>query len=129
MGMLGRLGKWGTPKGSEAGFTLVELAVVMILAAALLAIAVPSSRARAQEAAARANVRAAIPALESYFAENGTYVGMTLADLRLLYDSGLSATLTLSSLTPSGYCVESAVGGEAYRKNGPSVPIEASACP
>lgn len=127
--MLGRPGKRGTPKGSEAGFTLVELAVVMILAAALLAIAVPSSRARAQEAAARANVRAAIPALESYFAENGTYAGMTVAGLRLLYDSGLSTTLALSSPTPTGYCAESAVGGETYRKNGPGSPIEAGACP
>ena len=49
--------------------------------------------------------------------------------LRRLYDSGLSRTLTLSSLTAGGYCVESAVGGETYRKNGPGSPIEAAACP
>ena len=67
----------------EGGFTLIELLVVIIIIGILLAIAVPSYlgfRDRANRTAAQANVRSAVPAVEAYYADNGTYVGMNLAD-------------------------------------------------
>ena len=64
---------------SEQGFTLIELLVVIIIIGILLAIAVPSYlgfRDRAANNAAKANLRAALPSAEAYYADNGTYAGM-----------------------------------------------------
>ncbi len=77
----------------EEGFTLIELLVVIVIIGILLAIAVPSYlgfKDRANETRLRqANVRAAVPSAEAYFADNGNYTAMTVADLQDGYDSGL----------------------------------------
>jgi type IV pilus assembly protein PilA len=116
----------------EGGFTLIELLVVIIIIGILLAIAIPSYlgfRDRANDAKAQANVRAAVPAVEAFYATNNTYATMTIALLQDI-DAGISSSLTLGTLTADDYCIEDvSVSGSEYSKAGPDSNVTTGACP
>ncbi len=103
-------------RGEESGFTLIELLVVLIIIGILLAIAVPSYlgfKQRAENRAAGSNVRAALPAVEAFYADNGTYVGMTIAQLKLI-DQAVNLNAAPSSLAGGNaphYCIQSDADG------------------
>jgi type IV pilus assembly protein PilA len=116
---------------SQGGFTLIELLVVIIIIGILLAIAIPSYlkfRDRANKSAAQANVRASIPAIEAYFADNNTYAGATLAYIQTTYDAGVK-NIFIQSAGATTYCLESTVGAETWKKSGPGADIITGACP
>ena len=122
-------------KSDEQGFTLIELLVVIIILGILIAIAVPSYlsfKDRANNNAAQANVRAIVPSIESYYSDNGTYVGMTLALLKSTYDQAIvTANYSLGSAAPtaSSYCIQSTSGGKTWSKTGPAGALTNAACP
>jgi type IV pilus assembly protein PilA len=106
-----------TRMASEEGFTLIELLVVIIILGILVAIAVPaylSFAGNAKIAAAKSNVRSAIPAAESYYQDNsglnptpGTYDSISGAKLRSEAPGvGPNVKATPLAAGNAGYCIE-----------------------
>ena len=118
--MLKRIGS--SPDGSsEAGFTLIELLVVLIIIGILLAIAVPSYlgfRDRAANNEMKAKLRTALPVADAYYADNGTFVGMTPAAL-VAIDSTVSSTLRVPSAGAKSYCLADTDGSHPWSVAGP----------
>jgi hypothetical protein len=78
---------------------------------------------------AQDNVRAAIPAIEAWYADHGTYKGMTVSALHEQYDASITDSIRLvGPLTEETYCVESAVDAAAWHKEGPAVIVESGYC-
>lgn len=78
-----RLGK------EDAGFTLIELMVVVLIIAILIAIAIPTflgARERAQDRAAQSDLRNALTAAKVYYVDNENYNAGT-ADLEAIEPS------------------------------------------
>jgi type IV pilus assembly protein PilA len=93
----------------ESGFTLVELLVVMLILGLLAAIAIPSffnQRDKARDADAKAGVRSAQTAMETYATDNnGSYAGATPALLQGIEPTLNDVTLTVPAVAAGSYTV------------------------
>ena len=114
---------------TEGGFTLIELLVVIIILGILLAIAVPSYigfKAKAEKSAAAANVRAAVPSVEAFYADNGAYTNMSVGGSAAsppglaYYDPASAAKVVVVSSGPNTYCISSTTGGSTWYKKDPA---------
>ena len=81
----------------------------------------------AARAEAEANVRSAMSAARLYFAEHGTYAGISTPALRSL-DGGISPAVQVVP-TAGGYCLTATVRGISVRNVGPSSEIADGGCP
>jgi hypothetical protein len=77
---------------------------------------------------AQTNIRAAIPAIEAWYADHGTYAGMTIQELRGTYDYGIPTELEIVRATKGRYCIQSSAGGETYSYRGPGGPLRPGGC-
>jgi prepilin-type N-terminal cleavage/methylation domain-containing protein len=128
MASVGRL--HGRITAAEGGFTLIELLVVLVILGILIAIAIPSYltfKDRANQKAAQADVRAALPAAESYYSDNGYYTGMTIGALRAI-DSGISNAVSVGNVAASSYCLKATVGNKNAGLQGPGGIVSTVAC-
>ena len=71
-------------------------------------------------------VRAAIPAMEFYAADNGTYTGATAAKLRAI-DRNIR-NVVVKRATKSTYCLQSTLAGPVVHFDGPKGPVRRGPC-
>jgi type IV pilus assembly protein PilA len=109
--------KFRERSNGEGGFTLVELLVVMLILGLLAAIAIPSffnQREKAKDADAKASVRTAETAMETYATDNGgEYLGADATDLQTIEPTLNDADLDVTSATADTYQVDVTSEGKA----------------
>jgi type IV pilus assembly protein PilA len=103
----------------------------MIILAILMAIAVPSYlgfKDRANDSAAKSDVRAAIPSIEAYAGDNNdSYTGATATILKTKYDTGLASSVVVTpSSDGKSYCVAAGTGSHTWSATGPGADFSLS---
>ena len=105
------------------------VAIVLVLLAVACGTKASKNENAPDEANLRAsvaNLRASIPAIEAYYQDNNTYIGLTLTGLQSI-DAGIRG-ISIVSASEQTYCVEATSGGSRAFKNGPSGEIMLGSC-
>jgi prepilin-type N-terminal cleavage/methylation domain-containing protein len=106
----------------EAGFTLMELMIVLVIMGILMTISIGAftrMRDRGETSAAELNVQEALSAVHLYYAHHDTFDGMTLSALASL-DAGIRLSREpVISADGKEFCIESTHNGHS-----PTAPVE-----
>lgn len=101
------------PRLNEAGFTLLELLVVVIIVGILATVVIPRfarSRERTYDAAAKSDLRNAMSAQEAYFADYQSYTTDAGA---AGFEPSPAVTITIPSADGLGYVMTAKHGSSA----------------
>ena len=103
-------------QGSEEGFTLIELMVVVLIIAILIAIAIPTflgARTRAQDRQAQSNLRNAFAAEKVVYTDNQTFTtnAATLSGIEPSLTYTAAATVSASTDAKSIYVITANADG------------------
>jgi hypothetical protein len=83
---------------------------------------------QASVAVARANLSAALPALQAFAAANGGYAGATVPGLQQI-NAAVGSGISLHDLSASAYCLQSTIGTATASVTGPGGAIVDAPCP
>jgi type IV pilus assembly protein PilA len=102
----------------DEGFTLIELMVVVLIIAVLLAIAIPTFlgvQNKAKDRAAQSSVRNTLTAAKAMYADDSDYSGATVANLDLVEPSLTFLATGAASTDPKEVSVNGgAVGSQVF---------------
>ena len=85
--------------------------------------AIQRDESQAGAVAAQSNLQAAGPAAQAYFAEHGSYEGLTLTS----YDAS-AGSIAVMRADATSYCLQTAVGTQVFSLRGPGGSVVPGPC-